>query len=118
MNSSNTETISDAKEIVLACVNAINREDFNTARAYVSDQLSFKGVLGSRDGADAYFADMDRLKLKYDIKKAFADDNDVCLLYDLNISGKRLFCCGWYHVTDGKIEFLKVIFDPRPILGL
>ena len=107
-----------AKEIVLACVNALNKEDFNQARTYVTDQFTFKGVLGSRDGADAYFADMERIKLKYDIKKAFADGDDVCLLYDLKMSGSIIFGCGWYHVADGKINSLRVVFDPRPILGL
>jgi hypothetical protein len=59
---------------------------------------------------------MERMKLKYGIKKIFADENDVCLFYDLSMGGLTLFGCGWYHVQNGKINSLKVVFDPRPVL--
>jgi len=42
--------------------------------------MTFKGVLGSRDGADAYMKDMEEMKLKYDIKKTIAQEHDVCLI--------------------------------------
>jgi limonene-1,2-epoxide hydrolase len=113
-----TVTRTNAKEIVTSCIKALNEEDFKTARKYVTDNFSFVGVLGSRDGADAYFNDMEKMKLKYDIKKVFVNENDVCLLYDLTMSGVTLFGCGWYHVEGDKINSLKVVFDPRPILEL
>jgi hypothetical protein len=105
-----------AREVVLSCVKAINEEDFKLAKQFVSDDLSFIGVLGSRQGADAYFSDMERMRLKYDVKKVFADGEDVCLFYDLAISGTTIFVSAWYRVEDGKIRSLKVVFDPRPIL--
>jgi hypothetical protein len=105
-----------AREVVLACVKAVYEEDFKLARQYVSDDLSFVGVLGSRQGADAYFNDMERMRLKYDVKKVFAEGQDVCLFYDLAISGTTIFGCAWYQVEDERIRSLKVIFDPRPIL--
>src|SRR5438552_1109709 len=77
----------NAKEVVLSFVEALNKDDFKTARQYADDDMSFVGVLGSRNGADAYFSDMERMRLKYDIKKAFADGDDVCLLYDLDMQG-------------------------------
>lgn len=109
-------SVGTAKEVVLACIDAINQLDFQLARTYVSPDMQFEGVLGSRDGSEAYFLDMEKMQLKYDVKKVFVDANDVCLLYELDISGKTLFGCGWYHVEDGKIKSLKVVFDPRPLL--
>lgn len=109
-------TITDAKEVVLSCVDAINAEDFKIARKYVSDDMTFKGVLGSRNGAEEYFEDMEKMKLKYNLRKTIAEGNDVCLFYDVNLSGAKVFCCGWYHVEDGKIKSLRVVFDPRPVL--
>jgi hypothetical protein len=41
---------------------------------------------------------------------------DVCLLYDLTMSGKTIFGCGWYEVRQGKVVHLRVVFDPRPFL--
>jgi limonene-1,2-epoxide hydrolase len=108
--------MSSPKKSVIAFVQAINDEKFDEARQLATDSMTFVGVLGSRDGADAYIEDMKKMKLKYDIQKAIADGDDVCLFYDLDMAGKTIFGCGWYHVSNGKIDSLKVIFDPRPVL--
>jgi len=106
-----------AKEVVLAFINALNSENFDTAAGYLADDMFFDGVMGKRNSAEAYIGDMKKMKFKYDVKKAFEDENDVCLLYDINMSGKAtIFTCGWYQVSYGKIKNLKVIFDPRPLL--
>jgi hypothetical protein len=105
-----------AKEVVLECIEAINRENFKAARQLVSDDMLFVGVLGSRQGGDVYFKDMERMRLKYSVKKVFVDGQDVCLFYDLKISGADIFGSAWYQVANGKIRSLKVVFDPRPIL--
>jgi limonene-1,2-epoxide hydrolase len=111
-----TEVIS-AKQIVIRFINALNNEDFESAKDYADDAMKFDGVLGSRDSAAAYFADMERMKFEYDVKKVFADGNDVCLLYDINMGGgTTIFTLGWYKVKDSKICSLKVVFDPRPVL--
>lgn len=107
----------DPKEVVLSCVNAINREDFAAARRYVSEDMSFTGVLGSRQGRDAYFKDMEKMRLKYEVKRVFVDESDVCLFYDLAVSGTTVFVCAWYQVRGGKISSLNVVFDPRPLLA-
>jgi predicted SnoaL-like aldol condensation-catalyzing enzyme len=110
------QIISSPKELVLSFIKLINEEQFDEARNLAHDDMVFKGVLGSRDGADAYFNDMKNMKLKYKIIKAFEEGNDVCVLYDLNMSGLTIFGCGWYQVEQGKVTSLKVIFDSRPLL--
>ncbi|WP_129714730.1 nuclear transport factor 2 family protein [Pedobacter sp. SYP-B3415] len=114
----NPDEISEgrARAVVLALVQAINSEDFERARSYADDKLTFEGVLGKRDGADAYFSDMKQMKLKYEIEKVFADGDDVCLFYNLEMAGKRVFGTGWYRVEGGKVTSLRVVFDPRPFL--
>ncbi len=118
MMKENPATGTPAKEIVLLFIKALNNEDFKTARNYADEGVRFEGVLGSRDGADVYFKDMEQMKLKYDIKKVFVEGNDVCLFYDVRISGISVFSCGWYLVENDKIRSIKVLFDPRPILEL
>ncbi len=111
-----TATLS-AKQIVLPFLQALNDEDFDTARNFVSDNLTFRGVLGSRDGADAYFTDMKQMKFKYELIKVFAESNDVCILYNVKMSGEmKVFTCGWYTVENGRIAGIRVLFDPRPVL--
>ena len=106
-----------AKETVLSFIKALNEEDFRAARKQVNEDLIFIGVLGTRNGADAYFSDMEKMKLKYEIKKVFSDEDGVCLLYNINMGNVTLFACGWYQLANGKISSFKVVFDPRPLLG-
>ncbi|NOT76262.1 MAG: nuclear transport factor 2 family protein [Cyclobacteriaceae bacterium] len=104
------------KEVVLTLIKDLNTENFEDAQSRVADDFSFEGVMGSRNGAEAYFSDMKKMKLKYDIKNVFAEGDDICILYDLEMQGKKIFCCGLYHVKDAKVNSLKVVFDPRPVL--
>jgi hypothetical protein len=57
-----------ARDIVIACIQSLNEEDFETARKYFNDDMSFEGVMGSQQGADAYFRDMEHMRLKYKVK--------------------------------------------------
>jgi hypothetical protein len=107
----------NASGLVLSYLEALNAENFRLAGRYASDDMTFDGALASRHGADAIFADLERMHLKYDVKKLFVDGNDVCVFYDVTLSGVKLFTCGWYQVNEGKIRSLKVVFDPRPVLA-
>jgi hypothetical protein len=78
--------------------------------------MTFTGVLGTREGAEAYMQDMRKMKMKYDVKKAFADDNEVCLFYDITLGNITFFSAGWYKVNGDKIKSFRVVFDPRPLL--
>jgi hypothetical protein len=106
----------DAPTVVQGLLDALNRGDYDAARGMLSDGMTFVGVLGTREGADAYIGDMKRMRLKYDVQKIFTSGDDVCVFSNLKISGVSIFCSSWYHVTDGKIDSLRVVFDPRPVL--
>jgi predicted ester cyclase len=100
------ESRSNAKEVVMSFVKALNNEDFKTARSYVRDNMSFLGPLASLNSAEAYFKDMERIRLKFDIKKVFVDGDDVCLLYEFSAGTMTLFGCGWYHVEVMRVQML------------
>jgi hypothetical protein len=112
MNTSASET----KEVVLDLAKAVNDGNYEAARRYVSDNISYVGPFGSRDGAEAYVNEMKRRHLKFDILKIFVDNKDVCVLYDITVSGVTLFACGWFQVEAGKVKSMRVTFDPRPLL--
>jgi predicted ester cyclase len=105
-----------AKNTVTAFLDAMNAEDFNKARDYVDENMDFIGVMGTRHGADAYFTDMAKMKFKYDIEKAVADDADVMIWYKIRMGDKTIDTAGWYHLVDGKIRTFRALFDPRPLL--
>jgi hypothetical protein len=108
----------EPKEVVLRLGKALNDESFQIARRYVSDDMKYVGPFGSRDGAEAYLQEIERLRLKFDIQKIFADDENVCVLYDITVSGITLCACGWFQVNAGKVSSLRVTFDPRPLVAL
>ena len=107
-----------AKEIVTEFTEATERRDFQAARIYLKDNVSYVSPLNSFDRAEPYLKYNLHLYetgqlVKFDIKKEFADSNDVCILHELNSQ----LVCVWYHVDDdGKISSVKVIFDPRAFL--
>ena len=108
---------SETKEVVLALGKALNDGNYKAARRYVSDSMSYVGPFGSRDGAQAYLEEMERRHLKFNIRKIFADNKDVCALYDITVSGITLFACGWFQVEAGKVRSMRVTFDPRALIG-
>ncbi|HEY8929395.1 MAG TPA: nuclear transport factor 2 family protein [Mucilaginibacter sp.] len=108
--------MSTSGDTVKNFLNALNDEDFNTARSFLNNDVKFIGVMGTRDGADTYITDMAKMKFKYNIQKLFEDGNDVSVFYDINMGGPTIFSSGWYQLSNGKISIMKVLFDPRPLL--
>jgi hypothetical protein len=104
------------KDIVIAFLMALNNEDFKEAKSYLSDDMQFVGVLGSTDGRDAYIKSMEKMRFKYDIKKIMTDGGDISIFCDIDMGNVKVFCSNWYHVQNNKIDNLKAIFDPRPVL--
>jgi hypothetical protein len=122
MQKNESSAKSSAKEIVMEYMRAITeRRDFQLARSYVSDNISYMSPLNSFDRAEPYLKYNEHLNLPpLDIKKVFVDGQDVCLLYEINYGEPpvTIFVCGWFHVNDdGKIGSLRLAFDPRPYLS-
>lgn len=106
-----------SKEMVLSFLQALNEEDFKKARECLNEDFIFRGPMGERNGAAEYMEDMHKMKFKYQINKAFAEGEDVCTIYEIDMSGKaKIPTAGFYHLSNGKISSLKVFFDPRPVL--
>jgi hypothetical protein len=111
----NESSVKSAKDIVMEYIQATEHQDFQSARGYLSDNMTYVSPVNSFDRAEPYLKYNFHLYqtgqlVKFDIKKMFADSNDVCILHEWNSQ----IVCLWYHVDDdGKISSLRVIFDPR-----
>ncbi|HEY4286508.1 MAG TPA: nuclear transport factor 2 family protein [Puia sp.] len=114
MQTHSTTTEYEAK--VLDLVHAINEERFDEAAGLLTDDFKFEGVMGTRNGCEAYIKDLKKMKIKYKIHKILADESDVCALCDYVMDGKTLLGCNWYTLRNGRISSLRAIFDPRPLL--
>ena len=99
MQKNESSTKSSAKEIVIEYLQAlVERRDFQSARSYITDNISYTSPLNSFDRAEPYLKYNEHLNLpKFDIKKVFVDSQDVCLLYELNVGMPpvTLLVCGW-----------------------
>lgn len=102
--------------IVQDFLTALNNEDFAKARTFLSDDMKFIGVMGTRDGADTYIEDMQKMRFKYSIQRLFADEKGVAVFYDINMGKENIFAAGWYEIENKQIKTFKVLFDPRPLL--
>ena len=111
----------DAGSIASACLAAWTSGDMDATRALLADGVRFVGPLGQTMGADEYLAGVGRLAeivTGVDQHEVIADGDDVCIVYDLltDTTAGPIPCAGWYQVRDGKVTWVRVFFDPRPLL--
>ena len=109
-----------AAEIVAAFQQAMGWADFASARKLLRDDVSFIGPTGSFSDADALIAALRALQANVesaDIRRVFADGQDVCVVFDLVIKNPRhtALIAEWYRLEDGKIGMMRAIFDARPL---
>jgi limonene-1,2-epoxide hydrolase len=119
----NESAKSSAKEIVMEFIQALERKDFKTVRSYISDNISVLAPgpveVTTFNKVEPFVTYLEHANLPpLEIKKEFADSNDVCLLYEMNYHDPPLttFVCGLFHVNDdGKISSLRFVLDPRQL---
>ena len=113
----------NAKDIVLGYQRALGKNDWEAARGFLRDDMKFKGPLAFQDRPEGLLEDLKKLHpiIKgVEMKKVFVDGNDVCLLYDMvtNTPAGTAFISEWYHVQEGKIASIRVVFDARPFAAM
>ena len=110
--------MADAAQVADGFFTAWTAKDFTRARSLLHDDVSFEGPLESFSDADSYLASLQQLSgivTGAETQKVFVDGDDVCVIYDLKTAPvPRSRTCEWYHVRDGKIASVSVVFDARP----
>ena len=102
------------KKVVMGYIEALDKQDYDGAMAYLDEKVRIRGPGGEAFGKPYDFVEMLRkYRGRYDVKKIFADGDDVCLLYDLATSGPTVYMSSWYQVKGGKIVSIQTVFDPR-----
>ena len=99
--------------MVLSYIQALDGQRYDAALEHLHDKVRIRGPAGETFGKPLDFIEMLRkYRGKYDIKKVFADGDDVCVIYDLKTTGPTVFMCSWYQVKAGKIVSIQSVFDP------
>jgi SnoaL-like domain len=115
--------MSSAPKIVADYQQALGAGDFAAARHLLHDDLSFQGPIDTFESPEPYLESLQKLHHiieRIDVKKTFADGDDVCILYDMvtNTPAGTAFIAEWYHVKDAKIAAIRVVFDARPFAAM
>jgi limonene-1,2-epoxide hydrolase len=115
--------MADAREIVATFQQAMGRGDFVAARTLLRDDISFRGPIGAFDSADALMEALKKLQRfieRVEIKKIFADGDEVCVLFALvtNTPGGTVLVAEWYCVEGGRIAMMRAMFDARPLAAM
>src|SRR5437667_10909042 len=116
-------TNASAREIVESYREALGKGDFASARNLMQDNMVFVGPLDTFNKADDYLEANKKLSSiiqRVDLKKVFVDGNDVCVLYNMvtNTHAGTAFIAEWYQVNDGKITYVRAVFDARPFAAM
>src|SRR5712692_4390110 len=115
--------MANANKIVGDYQQAMGKGDFAAARKLLHDNLFFHGPLETFDSPEPYLESLKKLHniiQRIDMKKTFADGNDVCVLYDMvtNTPAGTAFIAEWYQVKGNKIAAIQVVFDARPFAAM
>lgn len=115
--------MSSARETVENYQAALGKGDFAAARKLLQDDMTFQGPIDTFHQADDYLESIKRLASiiqRIDLKRVFADGDDVCVLYDMvtNTPAGTAFIAEWYQVKNGQIADLRVVFDARPFAAM
>lgn len=107
------------REKALFFLDAINNEDYKNAKKCLHPQFVFIDPLNKTTGLDDFISLMKKRDLKYPLLKAFATDQDVCLVYNI-IDGikKDILAFGLYGFEDDKIKSLEIVYDSGHLLDL
>ncbi len=115
--------MANANKTVSDFQKALGKGDFAAARKLLHDNLSFHGPIDTFHSPEPYLESLKKLHhiiQRIDMKRTFADGNDVCVLYDMvtNTPAGTAFIAEWYQVKGEKIAEIRVVFDARPFAAM
>ena len=110
---------SEVAEIAAAYLEAWQAGDFDRLRSILADEVTFEGPLGRASNADECIAGLRRMSqivTAIVIHKTFIDGPDALTWFDLYTSQTDpMPTVNWRHIENGKITWIRVTFDPRPL---
>ncbi len=111
----------DAKTVMSAYFAAWRARDAAAMRALLADDVTFAGPLGRANGADEYVEAFQRLfAITTDVvvELMVARENDVLSWFELHTSvAPPTPVANLARVDAGKVERVRVTFDPRAIIA-
>ena len=108
-------------ELATTYFDSWREKDFETFRGILASDATFRGPLGTADGADELVAGiegMSQITTAIEVERMIADGPDVLTWFRLHTKvADPTPVANWIHVEDGKVARVRVTFDPREIVA-
>ena len=115
------EATDSAAGVAAAYFDAWKRNDIEPVRSLLHDDVAFDGALGSTRGIDETLAGLGRMFAmteQVEVLHRWVDGPDVLTWFELRTrTAGPLAIVNWSHVEAGRITWIRVTFDPRPLLS-
>lgn len=106
--------------VAAAYFDAWKSGDVERVRPLLHDDVTFVGALGATTGIEETLAGlkgMFAMTEQVDVIKRWVDGPDVLTWFELRTATTGpLPVVNWSHVEHGRIQRIRVTFDPRPLL--
>ncbi len=103
-----------ARDTVMSYIGALDSQEYEKALEHLHERVRIRGPAGETFGKPLDFIEMLRkYRGRYEIKKVFADGDDVSVFYDIKTNGPKVFMASLYQIKDEKIVSIETVFDPR-----
>ncbi len=109
-----TQTASDLKALAIRYIEAVGQKDFDTVAEIYHPGLAVGGNVAPTQGADAMLAALRRLSpalVRNEVKKVFADGNEVCIIYDFVTTVCPVPSVEWLVFDGERIASVYLLFD-------
>ena len=109
------------RDVAATYFRAWTSKDFAMLRSVLADDATFRGPLGTADDGDSCLAGlrgMSAVVTDVVVLHVFVDGSDVLTWFELHTSvAPPAPTANWMHVRDGRIQRIRVTFDPRALLA-
>lgn len=107
-------------EVAAGYFDAWQRRDIESVRPLLHDDVDFAGALGTTQGLQETLqglGGMFAMTADVTMVKRWADGPDVITWFELRTEkAGPIPVVNWSHVVRGRIDRIRVTFDPRPLL--
>lgn len=115
-----TESGTSAR-VAAAYFDAWQRDDIEAVRPLLHDDVDFVGALGTTRGVEETLkglGGMFAMTEEVTVVRRWADGPDVITWFELRTAkAGPVPVVNWSHVVHGRIDRIRVTFDPRPLLA-
>jgi SnoaL-like domain len=109
------------EQVAVAYFDAWRANEIEHVRPLLADDVDFVGALGTAQGIEQALGGlrgMFGMTRSVEVVHRWVDAEDVITWFELTTADAGpLAIVNWSHITDGRIDRIRVTVDPRPLLG-